>query len=89
MTPEVAVQLMRQVLTTTLLLAAPILLIGFVVGIVVNLLQVATSIQDSAFSAVPRLAAFVFGILILAPWMLRHIATYTIMLFSDLTVYAR
>lgn len=89
MTPELAVQLVRQALTATLTLATPILLIGFVVGIAVNLLQVATSIQDSAFSAVPRLAAFVFGTLLLAPWMLRHLATYTISLFSNLTPYAR
>lgn len=89
MTPELAVQLVRQALTATLTLATPILLIGFVVGIVVNLLQVATSIQDSAFSAVPRLAAFVLGTLLLAPWMLRHLAAYTISLFSNLTPYAR
>jgi len=89
MTPEMAVQLIRQALTTTLILTAPILLIGFVVGIAVNLVQVATSIQDSAFSAVPRLGAFLLGVLILAPWMLRHLATYTLLLFSDLGRYAR
>jgi flagellar biosynthetic protein FliQ len=89
MTPEIAVQLIRQALTTALMLATPILLVGFVVGIAVNLLQVATSIQDSAFSAVPRLATFVLTILVLAPWMLRHLATYTITLFSNLNIYAR
>jgi flagellar biosynthetic protein FliQ len=89
MTPEMAVQLFRDTLTTTLVLTAPILVIGFIVGIIVNLVQVATSIQDSAFSALPRLGAFIFGTLILAPWMLRHLATYTILLFSDLSRYAR
>jgi len=89
MTPEMAVQLVRQVLTTTLVLATPLLLVGFFVGIVVNLVQVATSIQDSAFGAVPRLAAFVLGMLVLAPWMLRHLVTYTVLLFSNLSVYAR
>ena len=89
MTPENAVQLVRQALMTTLILGAPILLIGFVVGIVINLVQVATSIQDSAFSAVPRLAAFLAGVFILAPWMLRHISTYAVLLFSNLSAYAR
>jgi flagellar biosynthetic protein FliQ len=89
MTPEIAIQLIRQALTTALMLATPILLLGFVVGIAINLLQVATSIQDSAFSAVPRLATFVLGILVLAPWMLRHLTTYTITLFSNLSLYAR
>jgi len=89
MTPEVAVQLVRHALLMTLILGAPILLIGFFVGIAVNLIQVATSIQDSAFSAVPRLGAFLAGVFILAPWMLRHASTYAILLFSDLTPYAR
>jgi flagellar biosynthetic protein FliQ len=71
------------------MLATPILLVGFVVGIAVNIIQVATSIQDSAFSAVPRLAAFVIGLLILAPWMLRQLMTYTVLLFSNLSAYAR
>jgi flagellar biosynthesis protein FliQ len=89
MTPEIAVQLVRQALTTTLMLATPLLLIGFCIGIIVNLVQVATSIQDSAFGAVPRLAAFVLGTLMLAPWMLRHMVTYTVLLFSNLSAYAR
>ncbi len=71
-----------------LVLGAPILMIGFFVGIFINLVQVATSIQDSAFSAVPRLAAFLAGVFILAPWMLRHISTYAVLLFSNLTPYA-
>ena len=89
MTPEQAVQLVRQALLITVLLGTPILLIGFIVGIVVNLVQVATSIQDSAFSAVPRLAAFVGGAFFLLPWMLRQLSTYTVQLFSNLSLYAR
>ena len=89
MTPEAAVGLIRQALTMALMLAAPILIIGFVVGVVVNLVQVATSIQDSAFSAVPRLGAFLAGVFLLAPWMLRHISTYVVLLYSNLSAYAR
>jgi len=89
MTPEIAVETIRQALITCIWLAAPILLIGFVVGIAINIVQVATSMQDSAFSAVPRLAAFVLGLLLLMPWMLRYLSTYSIRLFSDLTPYAK
>jgi flagellar biosynthesis protein FliQ len=88
-TPETAVHLIRQALTTAFWVSAPILLIAFVVGIVINLVQVATSMQDSAFGAVPRLAAFLGGFLILGSWMLRQLATYTVLLFSDLSRYAR
>lgn len=89
MTPEIVIQLMRQCLITALSLATPILLIGLAIGVVVNIIQVATSIQDSAFSAVPRLAAVVIGVLVLAPWMLRQLVSYAFLLFSNLSPYAR
>ena len=67
MTPESAVQLIRDAMIMTIWLAAPLLLIGFVVGVIVSLLQVATSIQDAAVGTVPRLAALLGGFLLLLP----------------------
>ena len=69
MTPEFAIHLFRQALLTAALLCAPLLLLAFVVGIVINLIQIVTSLQDSAFSTIPRLAAFLLGFLVLLPWM--------------------
>ncbi len=89
MTPELAVELVREALLTAFWLSAPLLAIAFLAGIVLNIVQVATSMQDSAFSAVPRLAVFLFVFLFLGSWMLRQMATYTVALFSDLSRYAR
>ena len=89
MTPESAVQLIRQCLITTALLCAPLLLLAFVVGIVINLIQIVTSLQDSAFSTIPRLAAFLIGFLILLPWMANRLMSYTVALFGDMTRHAR
>lgn len=89
MSPEAAIHIVSQALWTTVLLCAPLLLIGFAVGIVVNLIQIATSMQDAAFSTIPRLAAFLFGFLLLMPWMLKQISAYAIALFGDLARYAR
>lgn len=61
MTPEFAVQIIKQALMTAVWVAAPLLIIGFIVGIVMNVVQIATSMQDSAFSTAPRLAAFLVG----------------------------
>ena len=58
MTTELVVQLMRQTLMATFWLAAPLLMIGFIAGLVISLVQIATSMQDNAFSTIPRLAAF-------------------------------
>jgi flagellar biosynthetic protein FliQ len=89
MTPALAVDVFRQALWTTFWLSLPLLAIGLVVGIVVSLLQVATSIQDSSFGAVPRLSAFLFGLLFLLPWMTTKLMSYTVALFGDFTRYAR
>ena len=89
MNPDVAVHMISQAFWTTVLLSAPLLLIGFAVGIVVNIIQIATSLQDSAFSTIPRLAAFLFGFLLLMPWMLKQISAYSIALLGDLSRYAR
>jgi flagellar biosynthetic protein FliQ len=87
--PDVAIHIISQAFWTTVLLCAPLLLIGFAVGVVVNIIQIATSLQDSAFSTIPRLAAFLFGFLLLMPWMLKQISAYSIALFGDLSRYAR
>ena len=73
MTPETVVQIIRQALMTTFWLAAPLLAIGFIAGIVISLVQIATSMQDNAFSTIPRLLAFSWACCFLLPWMLQRI----------------
>jgi len=89
MTPEFVVEILRQALMMTLWLGAPLLIIGYVAGIVISLIQIVTSIQDTGFSTIPRLVAFLFGIVLLMPWMLRKMTGYTILILSDLGRYAR
>jgi flagellar biosynthetic protein FliQ len=89
MTPDGVVQIIRQALLVTFWLAAPLLAIGFIAGIVVSLVQIATSMQDNAFSTIPRLVAFLAGLLLLMPWMLQRIMTYTVSVLGDLSRYAR
>ena len=89
MTTELVVQIMRQMLMATFWLAAPLLLIGFIAGLVISLVQIATSMQDNAFSTIPRLVAFLVGLLLLLPWMLSRAMSYTTSLLGDLGRYAR
>jgi flagellar biosynthesis protein FliQ len=89
MTPETVVQIIRQALTLTFWLAGPLLAIGFIAGVVISLVQIATSIQDNAVSSIPRLTAFLAGLLLLLPWMLQKIMAYTTALLGDLGRYAR
>lgn len=88
MTPETVVEIMRQALMAAFWLAAPLLAIGFAAGIAVSLVQIATSMQDNAFSTIPRLIAFLAGLIVLLPWMLEKSMAYTIALLGNLGRYA-
>jgi flagellar biosynthetic protein FliQ len=89
MNQALAVQVFREALMTTFWLSLPLLAVGFVAGIVISLIQIVTSIQDSAFSTVPRLAAFLVGLLVFLPWMLMKMIAYTTMVFGDFSRYAK
>jgi len=89
MTVAMAVDLFRHALLETFFLSLPILAIGFVVGVCVSLVQVLTSIQDTSFGAVPRLMAFLVGLLLLLPWMTANLVSYTTVMFGDFSRYAR
>jgi flagellar biosynthetic protein FliQ len=89
MTPELVVEIVRQTLMMAFWLGAPLLAIGFAAGIAISLVQIATSMQDTAFNTVPRLVAFLLGLLLLLPWMLQRTVSYTTALFGDLGRYAR
>ena len=89
MTPGSVVEIIRQSLMAAFWLSAPLLAIGLVGGVVVSLVQIVTSIQDTAFGAVPRLMAFLVGIMLLLPWMLSKLMAYTIGIIGDLPRYAR
>jgi flagellar biosynthesis protein FliQ len=89
MTPETVVGIMREALMLTFWLAGPLLAIGFIAGIAISVVQIATSIQDNAVSSIPRLTAFLVALLLLLPWMLQKLMAYTIALFGNLGRYAR
>jgi len=89
MTPETVVEIVRQAFMMAFWLAAPLLAIGFIAGIAISIVQIATSIQDNAVSSIPRLTAFLAGLLLLMPWMLHKIVGYTAALFGNLARYAR
>ena len=89
MTPESVVEIVRQALMMAFWLGAPLLAAGFAAGVVMSLVQITTSIQDSAFATVPRLVAFLAALLLFLPWLLRQSMSYTAAILGDLPRYAR
>jgi flagellar biosynthesis protein FliQ len=84
MTGSMVVDLIRHAFLTALWLSLPMLATGFVIGIVMSLMQILTSIQDASFSTVPRLVVFLAALLLAMPWMLSTLVTYTEGLLGNL-----
>lgn len=77
------VELARRTIEMAMWLAAPLLLIATVVSLLINIVQVLTSLQETTLSTVPRLAAVALAALLLMPWMVRRLGVFTVQLFSD------
>jgi flagellar biosynthesis protein FliQ len=89
MNQQVAIDLIRHALMMAMWTALPMLVVLFVFGVLISLLQTLTSIQDPSFGAVPRLATVLMALLITLPWMLGRIINYTEQLIVNLARYAR
>ena len=73
---ESSVELVRTALIITLKIAAPILLAGIVVGLVVSLIQSVTSIQDQTLAFVPKIVVMVVAAAVLIPWIAQRLVEY-------------
>ena len=84
MNMEQSIEMLRQLIGTSLLVVSPILLGSLLVGLVVSLLQSVTSIQEQTLSFVPKLLAVSVVIVVGAPWILRQLMQFTITHISRL-----
>ncbi|MBB5400631.1 flagellar biosynthesis protein FliQ [Paraburkholderia sp. BR13439] len=76
MTPEAVMTLAHQAMYVGLMMAAPLLLVALVVGLVVSLFQAATQINESTLSFIPKLLAIAATLVIAGPWMLTTMLDY-------------
>jgi flagellar biosynthetic protein FliQ len=72
-----AVDLGREAVITTLLIASPILVAGMVVGLLLGLLQAVTQIQEQAVSFVPKVVAMIVVLSLLLPWLINQMMQYS------------
>jgi len=82
MTPEMVLQLGRNALEITLILAGPVLLFGLIAGLVVAVFQALTQINEMTLIFIPKIAATVLAIALFGPWMLQKLINYTTALFE-------
>ena len=84
MTQETVIYLAREALSVVLLVSAPMLGFGMLVGIIVSILQATTQIQEQTLTFVPKIIAVMVAIIIFGPWMLTVVTEFTENLFSQL-----
>jgi flagellar biosynthetic protein FliQ len=72
-----AVDLAREALWISFLVAAPILGTGILVGLVISFLQALTQIQDQAIAFVPKLLAVGVSFAVTLPWVLSVLLEYS------------
>ena len=77
-----ATELVRHTLLIALIVSAPMLLIGLVVGIFVSLLQAVTQIQEQTLTFIPKIVAMVAAAIILMPWIGHRLLEYSAAMFA-------
>jgi flagellar biosynthesis protein FliQ len=89
MSQDLIIQIFRDVLKTTLILMAPALMVSIAVGLLVSIFQAATQIHEMTLVFVPKILAIAACMMVLFPWMVNLMTTYTINLFSNIPAYVR
>jgi len=87
MSGDVVIQLGQQALMVVLLVSAPMLGLGLLVGLCVSVFQATTSIQEQTLAFIPKIIAVFVAILIFGPWMLRILVDYVMNVLINLPLY--
>lgn len=82
MTEEVIIDIFTQTLVLIIKVAAPMLLVSLVVGLIVSILQTITSIQEQTLTFVPKLLAIFLTLMLVGNWILTTLKEYIIELFQ-------
>ena len=69
--------------------AAPVLLVSLVVGLIISIFQTVTSIQEQTLTFVPKIIAVFFTLIVLSHWILNEMTQFMIRLWSDFPLYIR
>lgn len=89
MTPDTVIGLMAETIKITLLVAAPMLIVGLVVGVLISLFQAVTQIQEMTLVFVPKIVAVLITLIAALPWMIGMMVTFTQNLFASIPLYVK
>jgi flagellar biosynthesis protein FliQ len=87
MSGDLVIQLGQEALMVVMLVSAPMLGLGLLVGLMVSVFQATTSIQEQTLAFIPKIVAVFVAILIFGPWMLRIMVEYLTRILVNLPSY--
>ncbi|KRG09745.1 flagellar biosynthesis protein FliQ [Lederbergia galactosidilytica] len=85
MSAEAVIALAKNGVYTVLIVAGPLLLIALAVGLAVSIFQATTQIQEQTLAFIPKIIAVLVGVVVLGPWMISKLLSYTADIFQNLT----
>lgn len=84
MTPDAVVGIMAEAIKITMLISAPVLLVGLVIGVLISLIQAVTQIQEVTLVFVPKIIAVMVVLVAALPWMMNVMISYTHNLIANI-----
>jgi len=84
MNSDQVLDIIREAMKTAILLSAPLLVFGLLVGVMTNVFQAVTQINESTLQIVPKMLAMLLALLLFAPWMIDVITDFTTQLFTSI-----
>lgn len=84
MTPEAVMTIGQRALEMTLMLSAPLLLAGLIIGLIISVFQAATQINEATLSFIPKLIGIFLTLILAGPWMLQSMTDYIRQLFESI-----
>ncbi len=88
MTPESVMTIGGHAMQVTLMIAAPVLIVVLVIGLLVSIFQAATQINEQTLSFIPKLVGVVASLVVAGPWMLSTMVDYMHGVFTSIPALA-
>ena len=87
MTVDTIVMLARQAMLVTLLTAAPMLISGMVIGLIISVFQSVTQIQEITLTFVPKIVVVMVAFVLFLPWMVGIVMGFVQPLISNFNTF--
>ncbi|MCJ7507514.1 MAG: flagellar biosynthesis protein FliQ [candidate division Zixibacteria bacterium] len=84
MTTEFVIGIGREAILITLMVSAPMLVFGLVVGLAVSILQAVTQVHEMTLIFIPKIIAVALALLIFLPWILNKVVDFTAKLINSI-----